>query len=294
MLQVLFCGLVLAQESENTIRRNQFNFGHQVGYMYAHVGDAYFRDRGIWQFETGFITLYTSSMPRVRNPEWKKRTFMYIPLYFEIAPSDNIALQIELTDLFVELPYYDIHSIGGKSPRFKTKMRLLKEGEHLPALAFTVGVKFSSAKPWVIWRHDHNYDESNGLTGAGTGVADYILLFTASKKVSDRTKLSGHFGLIPVGSPLEYSRGSAQADELPYGISLQQSFTSKYSGTVEWCGMASGLSSTEMAHYSTVRLKGSLRMSHGTFNAMVEHGLTEESDEWGGGVTGVFEFGTPR
>lgn len=219
---------------------------------------------------------------------------MYIPLYFEIFPSDNISLQIEVTDLFIELPYYDIHSMGGKSPRFKTKMRLLKEGQNLPALAFTAGVKFSSAKPWVVWRHDHNYDESNGLTGAGTGVADYILLFTASKKVAPRTLLNAHLGLIPVGSPVEYTRGSAQADEIPYGLSIRQEFTRALSGTAEWCGMASGLSSTELAHYSTVRLKGSLRTSCCIVSASVEHGLTEETDEWGGGVRALFEFGAKK
>jgi len=286
--------VVHGQDTSNAITRSEFNFGHQLGYMYSRVGDAYFQDGGIWRFETGFLTLYTSDMPLVRSSHWKERTFMFIPLYFEIYPSDNIALEIEMTDLFIELPYYDIHSMGGKSPRFKTKMRLVREGRWAPAVAFTAGVKFSSAKPWVIWRHDHNYDESNGLTGAGTGVADYILLFTLSKKLGVSTSLHTHFGLIPIGSPVEYKRGSAQADEIPLGISLRHDFTASIEGTAEAAGMASGLSSTKLANYAVVRGKIAYRYGCNRCICTVEHGLTQESDEWGAGITGVFEFGRTR
>ncbi|MBN1758379.1 MAG: hypothetical protein JW863_08690, partial [Chitinispirillaceae bacterium] len=191
--------LLRAQDTSNTISRNDFNFGHQLGYMYSRMDDAWFADRGVWRFETGFAALYTSSMPEVRNAYWKERTVLYVPLYFELFPSDNIALLIELTDLFVEFPYVDYTSMGGKSPRFKTKIRLCREGKRLPAIAFTAGVKFSSAKPYVIWRDDHNYDESNGLAGAGTGVADYLLLFTVSKALTAATSIHAHAGLAPLG-----------------------------------------------------------------------------------------------
>jgi hypothetical protein len=292
---LIWCTVLPAfsQETSNTITRNEFNFGHQVGYMYARMDDAYFGTRGTWTFETGGAVLYTSEMPRVRSSRWRERSFIYIPLYFELFPSDNVAIQVELTDLFVERPYYDIHSMGGKSPRIRTKLRLLKEGENLPAVAFTAGVKFSSAKPWVIWRNDHNYDESNGLTGAGTGVADYLLLFTLSKTFGT-TSLHTHFGLAPVGSPVEYKRGSAQADELPYGISMRHNFTDEWSGRVEIAGMYNGLSSTELAHYSVARLRINRAFGHNLLIFNVEHGLTEESDEWGAGVFVKFMFGKKR
>lgn len=286
---------VCAQETGNTITRNQFNFGHQLGYMYARMDDAYFKERGTWTFETGLATLYTSTMPLVRNPYWKKRTMLYVPLYFEIFPSDNISLQIELTDLFVEFPYYDRNSMGGKSPRFKTKIRLLKERKYLPALAFTAGVKFSSAKPYVIWRDSLNYDESNGLSGAGTGVADYLLLFTLSKSLPAHTSLHGHIGLAPLGSPVdENGHGSRQADEIPYGLSLRHDFAANISGRFEVCGMYNGLRATQLAHYSVARLRVSWQPKHGRSVALnLEHGLTEESDEWVGGIFGTFEWKVP-
>jgi len=291
---LFFCMVsAFAQDTENTITRNEFNFGHQLGYIYARMDDAFFRERGTWRFETGFATSYTGAMPRVRNPHWKERTMMYIPLYFELFPCDNISLQIELTDLFIELPWYDEKSMGGKSPRFKTKIGLLREKRICPAVAFTVGVKFSSAKPWVIWRNDHNYDESNGLVGAGTGEADYLLLFTLSKHVTQTTSLHGHFGLAPLGSPVEYTRGSAQADEIPYGFSLRHDFPSHWSGRLEVCGMYNGLRATELAHYSVARARISWRpFGRHTIALNIEHGLTEESDEWIGALLGIFEWKT--
>lgn len=279
-----------ALDTTNTIRRNQFNFGHQLGYMYSRIDDAFFAGRGTWRFETGLATLYTGSMPRVRNRKWKERTMIYIPLYFELFPSDNIALQIELTDLFIEFPYVDHTSMGGKSPRFKTKIRLLQEHGILPAVAFTVGVKFSSAKPYVIWRHDHNYDESNGLCGAGTGVADYLLLFTFSKTFRKKLSLHAHIGLAPLGSPVEYSRGSAQADEIPYGFSLRYHPLQTWTVQMEVAGMYNGLRATELAHYSVARLKLVWKPRRHSWAVNIERGLTEESDEWVGGISGVFEF----
>ena len=287
---------ICALDTGNTITRNTFNFGHQLGYMYARMDDAYFKERGTWTFETGFATLYTSSMPRVRNPCWKERTMLYIPLYFELFPSDNISLQIELTDLFVEFPYYDSDNMGGKSPRFKTKIRLCEERKFLPAIAFTVGVKFSSAKPYVLWRDSLNYDESNGLAGAGTGVADYLLLFTLSKSFSARTSLHGHLGLAPLGSPVESNGyGSRQADEIPYGISLRHDFPANISGRIEVCGMYNGLPYLQLAHYSVVRLRVAWHPAPRRSIALnLEHGLTEESDEWVGGVFGTFEWRVRR
>ncbi|MBN1576893.1 MAG: hypothetical protein JW913_10090 [Chitinispirillaceae bacterium] len=283
--------MLTAADSTNTITRNQFNFGHQLGYIYARMDDAYFGERGCWRFETGLAALYTGNMPRVRNPYWKERTMVYIPLYFELSPSDNISLQIELTDLFVEFPYYDITSMGGKSPRFKTKIRLLRERKYLPAIALTVGVKFSSAKPYVIWRGDHNYDESNGLAGAGTGVADYLLLFTFSKSLTAATSLHSHLGLAPLGSPVdEYGYGSRQADEIPYGLSLRHNFSPRWSARFEVCGMFNGLRASELAQYSVARLRLSWKPGNHSLALNVEHGLTEESDEWVGGLFGTFEW----
>jgi len=280
-----------AQDTENTITRNQFNFGHQLGYMYSRIDDAWFDETAGWSFETGFLTLYTGEMPRVRNPKWKERTMLYIPLYFEFYMGKRITVQVELTDLFIEFPYKNIRNTGGKSPRFKTKIGLLNEGRINPAIAFTVGVKFSSAKPYVIWEQNHNYDESNGLAGTGTGVADYLLLFTFSKAFSEALSLHAHLGLAPLGSPVEYQRGSAQADEIPYGVSIRYRKDAVWSGRFELCGMYNGLPATKLAHYSVVRAKLLWKPRHYTFSLTVGHGLTEESDEWGGGLTYQLSFG---
>lgn len=281
----------VAQDTANTISRNRFNFGHQLGYIYSRIDDAWFDETAAWRFETGFVSLYTSNMPRVRNPKWKERTMLYIPLYFEFYLGKRITLQVELTDLFVEFPYESIKNAGGKSPRCMAKVGLLDEGTVNPAIAFTVGVKFSSAKPYVIWARNHNYDESNGLAGAGTGVADYLLLFTFSKKLSGAVSLHTHLGLAPLGSPVEYSRGSAQADEIPYGISLRYRKDAVWSVHGELCGMYNGLRATKLAHYSVARAKLLWKPLRHTFALMVEHGLTEESDEWGAGISGQFAFG---
>ncbi len=288
----ILTGALRADDTTNTISRNNFNFGHQLGYIYCRMDDAYFKGRGVWRFETGFATQYTSNMPRVRNPYWKERTMLYIPLYFELFPSDNIALQIELTDLFIEFPYFDITSMGGKSPRFKTKIRLISERKYFPATALTVGVKFSSAKPYVIWRNDHNYDESNGLAGAGTGVADYMLLFTFSKTIGAYTSLHSHVGLVPLGSPVEeYGYGSRQADEIPYGFSFRHRISKLFTARIEICGMYNALRATELAHYSVVRTQLAWNPKENHYITLnIEHGLTEESDEWSAGVFAKFEW----
>lgn len=287
---ILFAQSLSLADTSNTITREYFNFGHQLGYIYARMSDAFFEERGRWDFESGLGILYTSNMPLVRNPYWQKRTFIYIPLYFEVFPSNNISLQFEVTDLFVEFPYYDITSMGGKSPRFKTKIKLFPERKYFPAIALTMGVKFSSAKPYVIWRNDHNYDESNGLAGAGTGVADYLILFSFSKNLNKQVSFHSHLGLAPLGSPVEYIRGSAQADEIPYGVSLRYNFSRAFWSNIEVCGMYNGLRSTKLAHYSVARIILLHKTEKLSLKLNIQHGLTKESDEWGGGGYVVFHF----
>lgn len=206
LLFLSFASVGLAQLG-NTITKSDFNFGHQLGYVYSRTDDAYFHARGSWSFETGFLTYYTPQMPLVQTTKYRERTMMLVPLNLVICPSDNIMLQVTLTDLFVELPYDDIHNTGGKSPRFYTKMWLCNEGKYRPAMAFTCGVKFSSAKPYTIWAKKHNWLESNGLAGADTGEADYLLLLLFSKEFLANQFLHLRIGLAPLGSPVEYVRG---------------------------------------------------------------------------------------
>lgn len=285
------CENLYAYDTSNTILKGNFNFGHQSGYMYSRMGDAYFKSPGSWDFQTGFVAFYTSKMPIVRNDHWKKRLMLTIPLTFFIYPCNAIELEINLTDLFVEFPYENKHNTGGKTPRFKTKMRLLKERTYLPAVAFTVGVAFSSAKPYTIWDNDHNYDESNGLSGAGTGVADYLLLFTMSKKIDTTLTVTGRIGLAPLGSPVEYERGSSQADEIPYGLSVYKKVLPCFALQCDLSGMYNGLSSTKLAHYSVARLQVIGLTKRTDYSLNIEHGLTEESDEWVGGVYATMHFG---
>jgi hypothetical protein len=279
----------LSADVGNTITRDSFNFGHQSGYMYSRMDDAYFKEAGSWSFETGYLSYYTPDMPLVKNPVWKERLIMMIPLYFEFHPCQSIELEAELTDLFIEFPYKNINNMGGKSPRFKTKMRLLKERDYLPAIAFTVGVTFSSAKPYTIWDNRHNYDSSNGLAGAGTGVADYLLLFTFSKKIGLATTVDARIGLAPLGSPVEYKRGSAQADEIPYGIAVRHDFD-RTAAQFEICGMYNGLPNTILAHYSVARLQLFRDIGSTTVTLDMERGLTRETDTWAGGLYAKFNF----
>jgi len=273
-----------ASDTANAITRDGFNFGHQLGYMYSRMDDACFRDNGACVFTTGFLAFHTPAMPLVRNAHWKKRTILMVPLYLEYVPCPRIALQAEITDLFIEFPYTTAQNMGGKSPRFRTKIKLLDERGNVPALAFTIGVKFSSAKPYTIWNNDHNYDESTGLAGAGTGVADYLLLSTASRHIRPDMTIHARLGLAPLGSPVEYTRGSAQADEIPYGFAVKKELTRAWALQTEVCGMYNGLQSTRLAHYSVARIKGTWRNGalEVTFDA--ERGLTEETDTWVGGV----------
>jgi hypothetical protein len=277
--EYLFC-----QDSTNTITRADFNFGHQLGYMYSRMDNAWFEKKRCWMIQTGFLAFYTPAMPRVRNTFWKKRTVLMIPLYVEWYPCSTVALQAEITDLFVEFPYINKNNVGGKSPRFKTKIRVLSETTHVPAVAFTAGIKFSSAKPYTIWDNNHNYDESNGLAGAGTGVADYLLLFIASKTVRPGTSIHARLGLAPLGSPVEYRRGSAQADEIPYGVMLKNDIHDAWGMNLEISGMYNGLRNTRLAHYSVVR--GQIHRNFGPFVLTLngERGLTHETDTWVAGA----------
>lgn len=126
LISLIAVSVSLAWDTSNTIQKSNFNFGHQSGYMYSRMGDAYFKEAGFWDFQTGFMAYYTRKMPLVRNPYWEERLMLTVPLYFIIYPCNAIALEMELTDLFVEFPYQNRHNTGGKTPRFKTKMRLLK------------------------------------------------------------------------------------------------------------------------------------------------------------------------
>ncbi|MFH0920185.1 MAG: hypothetical protein V1913_07465 [Fibrobacterota bacterium] len=289
-LTVLLATSLWAQAG-NTITKSDFNFGHQLGYMYSRTDDAYFHARGEGSFETGFLAYYTESMPLVQAPEWRERTLLMVPLRFDICPSDNIIIQAALTDLFVEFPYKNIHNAGGKSPRFMVKMRLCNEGSLRPATAFTCGVKFSSAKPFTIWDKTHNYLESNGLAGADTGVADYLLLFTFSKAIAARQWLHARIGLAPLGSPVEYVRGSGQADELPYGLMLESRLSDRWSLKNEISGMKNGLSSTRLAHYSVARSCATRAFGNTDLTLNLEKGLTRETDEWVVGFYLKFNFG---
>jgi hypothetical protein len=286
--------LLQARDTSNTITKRDFNFGHQSGYMYSRMGDAYFKEGGTWDFQTGFVAFYTSDMPDVNNSYWKERLMLTIPLTFFVYPCNSIELEFNLTDLFVEYPYQNKHNTGGKTPRFKTKMRLLKERTILPAISLTMGVAFSSAKPYTIWDNNHNYDESNGLAGAGTGVADYLILLTFSKRLDSTFIISSRIGLAPLGSPVEYTRGSSQADEIPYGISLYKKFSPYFACQGEVSGMYNGLRGTKLAHYSVARLQLFCMTDRTTLSLNLEHGLTKESDEWVAGIYTTFHFNASK
>jgi len=287
-LSVLIAAVFLCPDAQcaNLITRDYFNFGHQQGYMYSRMDDAYFKAAGAFTFETGLMGYHTPRMPLVRNPFWRERTIIMVPLYCTFTPASIVELQAEITDLFIEFPYQDLDNAGGKSPRFKTKIRLREESNRLPAVAFTVGVTFSSAKPTTIWENRHNYDSSNGLAGAGTGVADYLLLFTCSKQLVQEAWIHARIGLAPLGSPVEYQRGSAQADEIPYGIALVNSLNERWQTSLELSGMYNGLHMTRLAHYSVARLQLQRRAKSSRFILNLERGLTEESDTW---VAGFFQ-----
>jgi hypothetical protein len=255
--------------------------------MYARFDSAYFNPEGSISFQTGFCVYFTPEMPHVMNPEWKKRTVLMIPLSLEYTPCKVMSLQVDITDLFLEFPCVNYENMGGKSPRVRTKILLFKERNIIPAITLTLGVKWSSAKPYTIWHDNHNYYESNGLAGAGTGVADYLILFTFSKKMYPGLIVHARIGLIPVGSPVEaggLNGFGRQADEIPYGLSVDLKKNRWFSVKTEIAGMYNGLSSTHLAHYSVLRLLLSINRPSHTWSLNCEKGLTSCSDQWNAGV----------
>jgi hypothetical protein len=279
--ELMYSNAANRPDSGNTITRGFFNFGHQLGYMYAKFDSAYFNPEGSFSFLTGFIAYYTPNMPLVQNPEWKKRTILMIPLGIEYTPCKVLSLQFDITDLFIEFPYKNYENMGGKSPRVRTKILLLKEHAIAPAIALTLGVKWSSAKPYTMWHGRHNYYQSNGLAGACTGVADYTILFTLSKKIIPELTLHSRIGLIPVGSPMGIGR---QADEIPYGLSVEYKTHQWLNIKAEIAGMYNGLPATHLAHYSVFRLLLNAHMNNSTFSLNLEKGLTFCTDQWVAGV----------
>ncbi|MBD3243957.1 MAG: hypothetical protein GF331_25415 [Chitinivibrionales bacterium] len=281
----------------NTIRKNTFNFGHQLGYMYARSETARFRTAGTWRLVTGAFAYYTREMPLVRNPAYEERLMVLIPLHFEYSPCDNVLLDFDLTDLFVEVMDYrrtgSVHYLGGKSPRFRTKVRLLPEGRFLPCLALTVGVKWSSAKPFTIWDHRHNYDQSNGLAGAGTGEADYVILLAASKAFR-LLDTHCHIGLLPLGSPVEYSRGSGQMDEMLYGLTVDILPDTKAVLRLSFSGMYNFLDQGALGDYAVIRANLGRRFRRVDLIANIEAGLTNASDDLVVGLMTAFEFAPRR
>lgn len=287
---ICFCGG--SATAQNDIRKDNFNFGHQSGYLYSRLDDGYFHERGWWSFETGIQHYYTRQMPHVTNPAWQERWFLQVPGQLEFAPSDNIVLRLN-SDVVAEFPRQDKHSWGGNSPRFRTKIRLLNETQRRPALALTVGVTFSSAKPTNIEAGRHNYNDSNGLAGLGTGVADYHLVFNASKHVAKRTWLHAQLGLIPMGVPVDFRSGPSQADQLPYGFGIENRFEAWRLGN-QVAGMAGVLKTTTLDHYAVYRLQVGRQFERVLVTANGERGLKQESDDWVAGLWLKFAFQRQR
>lgn len=268
----------------NLIRKQDFNFGHQLGYLYSRIEDAELPAPGEWRFETGFQAYHTRRMPLVRNPDWQRRTLFQVPGGLEVGLAPIVALQLN-SDFVAEQPWRDRHSWGGNSPRVRTRIRLLRDAEHRPALALTLGVKFSSAKPYNIWEERLNYDDSNGLAGIGTGVADYFIILSASKRVGARHRLLGRVGLAPVGDPATaLDRGGSQADQIPYGLAWIWTPRPDWRLRTEWAGMWGALRTTRLDHYSVLRLRGGWIGERAWLEGNLERGLTRESDDWVAGL----------
>jgi hypothetical protein len=97
-------------------------------------------------------------------------------------------------------------------------------------------------------------------------------------------------GLAPLGSPVEYVRGSGQADEIPYGISVYNKFNNSWAAQMEVSGMYNGLSSTKLAHYSVLRIQVHRETKLSTITLNLEKGLTRETDEFVAGFYNTFHF----
>lgn len=287
---IIFSILISNSFGINTISKSNFNFAHQLGYLYSTTDNAYFKTKNSWSFKTGFVFYYTKEMPLVINPDWKERSFYQIPFAFEFYPSNNITLQFN-TDLIAQYPRHPIlhHSIGGNSPRFRTKIKLKSESILFPALALTMGVKFSSAKPYNIYSKTHNYYESNGLAGPGTGTADYLILITASKKYSKFLNFHTRLGLAPVGDP---TKAPSQADEVLYGFTLESFINNHISFKNEVAGMKGFIASTspDLDHYSVYRFLFNYKFKTKTISVNIEKGLTNSSDDFVLGTYIKFDF----
>ena len=287
-------GIPRLDPSRNTIRKADFNFGHQLGYLYARPDTAYIDSQYGFEFETGLQLYHTPHMPRVTNPAWQRYSLWTLPLGLKYSVAGRISLQVN-SDAILQWPMLNAHSLGGNSPRVRAKVLLLDDRRWWPALALTVGVKFSSAKPWTIWYSRHNYRDSNGLAGPDTGVADYLLLLHVSKAMA-RSSAWQHWlhlnvGLAPLGDPTAYEHASSQADEIPFRLGYQALLRRRWDMALETAGMLGILSTTSLDKYAVARIAAGYRWGpHGLYiNA--ERGLTATSDTWVGGLWYRVRFG---
>ena len=115
-------------------------------------------------------------------------------------------------------------------------------------------------------------------------------MFNVSKKIGSSLIIHSRLGLAPLGSPVEYVRGSGQADEIPYGISVYNKFNNSWAAQMEVSGMYNGLSSTTLAHYSVFRIQVHRETKLSTITLNLEKGLTRETDEFVAGFYNTFHF----
>ncbi len=278
--------LFAADYSNNTIRKDNFNFGHQHGYLYSSFEPAYIPDGKHFRFQTGAMSYHTSAMPRVLHPKWRSFTRVIVPVILDFSLAGIVQLKLQ-SDAIAHFPVQDQHSIGGNSPRFSARIKLVGEKKYSPALAFTIGVKFSSAKPWNIWNKIHNYNDSNGLAGVGTGVADYLLLLHASKEFGLQQFVHFNAGLAPLGDPTAYERGSSQADQIPLRLGYEI-VRQRWRLQIETAGMLGALQTTNLDSYLVARLQPAMRWhkkSHSQELAInLEKGLTWTTDSYVAGL----------
>ena len=292
--QALGGGIPRIDPGRNTIRKADFNFGHQLGYIYARPDTAYIDSQFSFELETGFQAYHTPQMPRVVNPDWQRYTLYTLPLGLKYSVAGRVSLHVN-TDGVLQWPMLNAHSLGGNSPRVRAKVLLLRENRWWPAIALTVGVKFSSAKPWTIWYSRHNYNQSNGLAGPDTGVADYLLQLHTSKALPG-TPIYRHWlhlnaGLAPLGDPTAYEHASSQADEIPFRLGYQMQAHGRWELVTEVAGMFGILSTTTMDDYAVLRLAPGYLWGAQSLHLNLERGLTNTSDTWVGGLWYRLRFG---
>jgi len=277
LLLAIFAGVICGQ---NEIDRNHFNFGHQSGYIYARFDSAAIGEGGRVSVATSL--LHTPTMPGVSNPDYQTRTILLVPLEISYSVARRVRLYGKITDLFIEWPYESIDNTGGKSPFFKASFALRKPKENQQLfLSASVGVKFSSAKPYTIWKKKHSYATSNGLAGAGTGVADYLLEILAHYRLSRSIELHTRIGLAPLGSPVEYTRGSAQADQILYTVAVQQALRPDVFWRIESIGMLGALRYLKYTDYHVLRFVAGLSQRHYSLQSELQYGLSSETDRYG-------------